>query len=82
MRHRHPVRAAGNRPCPQLDGIFTIVARHGVGLDIHLHEPGEMGPFNVPEISGSVPSCSVSKGTAIMPVTYTPVAHAAPVREP
>ena len=33
------------------DGIFTIVARHGVGLDIHLHEPGEMGPFNVPEIS-------------------------------
>src|SRR3954454_19789752 len=26
----------------QLDGIFAVAARHGVGLDIHLHEPGEM----------------------------------------
>jgi cytosine deaminase len=34
----------------QLDGIFAIAARHGVGLDIHLHEPGEMGLFNVQEI--------------------------------
>jgi cytosine/adenosine deaminase-related metal-dependent hydrolase len=34
----------------QLDAIFAIVARHGVGLDIHLHEPGEMGLFNVQEI--------------------------------
>jgi cytosine/adenosine deaminase-related metal-dependent hydrolase len=37
-------------PKGQLDGIFAIVARHGVGLDIHLHEPGEMGLFNVQEI--------------------------------
>src|SRR5215472_93040 len=28
-------------PKGQLDGIFAIAARHGVGLDIHLHEPGE-----------------------------------------
>ena len=37
-------------PKGQLDGIFGVAARHGVGLDIHLHEPGEMGLFNVQEI--------------------------------
>jgi cytosine/adenosine deaminase-related metal-dependent hydrolase len=37
-------------PKGQLDGIFTIAERHGVGLDIHLHEPGDMGLFNVEEI--------------------------------
>jgi cytosine deaminase len=37
-------------PKGQLDGIFAIADRHGVGLDIHLHEPGEMGLFNVHEI--------------------------------
>src|SRR5215475_2376571 len=37
-------------PKGQLDGIFAIADRHGVGLDIHLHEPGDMGLFNVQEI--------------------------------
>jgi cytosine/creatinine deaminase len=37
-------------PKGQLDGIFAIADRHGVGLDIHLHEPGEMGLFNVQDI--------------------------------
>jgi cytosine/creatinine deaminase len=37
-------------PKGQLDGIFAIADRRGVGLDIHLHEPGEMGLFNVQEI--------------------------------
>ncbi|MBL8706338.1 MAG: amidohydrolase family protein [Rhodospirillales bacterium] len=37
-------------PKGQLDGIFKIAERHGVGLDIHLHEPGAMGLFNVQEI--------------------------------
>jgi cytosine/creatinine deaminase len=37
-------------PKGQLDGIFSLAARHGVGLDIHLHEPGEMGLFNIQEI--------------------------------
>jgi cytosine/creatinine deaminase len=37
-------------PKGQLDGIFAIAARYNVGLDIHLHEPGEMGLFNVHEI--------------------------------
>ncbi len=37
-------------PRGQLDGIFAIAERHGVGLDIHLHELGAMGLFNVQEI--------------------------------
>jgi cytosine/creatinine deaminase len=37
-------------PKGQLDGIFAIADRRGAGLDIHLHEPGEMGLFNVHEI--------------------------------
>ncbi len=27
----------------QLEAIFGIAERHGVGLDIHLHDPGELG---------------------------------------
>jgi len=37
-------------PKGQLDGIFAVASRRGVGLDIHLHEPGDMGLFNVHEI--------------------------------
>ena len=37
-------------PKGQLDGIFAIADRRGVGIDIHLHEPGEMGLFNIQEI--------------------------------
>jgi cytosine/adenosine deaminase-related metal-dependent hydrolase len=37
-------------PRGQLDTIFRIAVKHGCGLDIHLHEPGEMGLFNVQEI--------------------------------
>jgi cytosine/adenosine deaminase-related metal-dependent hydrolase len=34
----------------QLDTIFGIADRHGVGIDIHLHEPGELGLYGVQEI--------------------------------
>jgi cytosine deaminase len=37
-------------PKGQLDGIFAIAERQGVGVDIHLHEPGEMGLFSLQEI--------------------------------
>jgi cytosine/adenosine deaminase-related metal-dependent hydrolase len=30
-------------PAGQLDGLFKIAEKRGVGMDIHLHEPGEMG---------------------------------------
>jgi cytosine/adenosine deaminase-related metal-dependent hydrolase len=31
----------------QLDAIFGIAERHGVGLDIHLHDPGPLGCFEL-----------------------------------
>jgi len=37
-------------PKGQLDGIFAVAERRGVGLDIHLHEPGELGLFSLQEI--------------------------------
>jgi cytosine deaminase len=32
-------------PVAQLDGLFGIAERRGVGLDIHLHDGGELGAF-------------------------------------
>ncbi|MGP9681029.1 amidohydrolase family protein [Brachybacterium sp. AOP3-A1-3] len=32
-------------PVAQLDGLFDIAARHGCGLDIHLHAGGDLGAF-------------------------------------
>ena len=70
-------------PKGQLDGIFAIAARHGVGLDIHLHEPGEMGLFNVQEIcartkalgfSGKV---TISHGFCLGGITERKAAEAA-----
>ncbi len=34
-------------PKGHLDTIFGLAERHGVGVDIHLHEPGEMGAFSM-----------------------------------
>lgn len=34
-------------PVGQLDGIFAIADRHGVGLDIHLHDAAELGAFQL-----------------------------------
>lgn len=32
-------------PVRQLDGIFRVAERHGVGVDVHLHDPGELGAW-------------------------------------
>lgn len=37
-------------PAGQLNGIFDIAQRHSVGIDIHLHETGELGLFSLQEI--------------------------------
>jgi cytosine/adenosine deaminase-related metal-dependent hydrolase len=37
-------------PRGQLDAIFALADRRGVGIDIHLHEPGELGLFSLEEI--------------------------------
>ena len=34
-------------PVGQLDVVFGLAERHGVGIDIHLHEPGELGAFTI-----------------------------------
>ena len=34
-------------PAGQLDVVFGIAARHGAGIDIHLHDPGELGAFQL-----------------------------------
>ena len=34
-------------PVGQLDALFALAERTGAGIDIHLHEPGELGNFNV-----------------------------------
>ena len=41
-------------PAGQLDGIFAIAEKRGVGVDIHLHEPGELGLFSLLEICARV----------------------------
>lgn len=34
-------------PVGQLDGIFDIAERHGVGIDIHLHDEAALGAFQL-----------------------------------
>ena len=36
-----------HRPVEHLDTIFAIAGRHGCGLDIHLHDAGELGAFTL-----------------------------------
>jgi cytosine deaminase len=70
-------------PKGQLDGIFAIAERHGVGLDIHLHEPGEMGLFNVQEICARTRALSlggkvtISHGFCLGDITEKKAAAAA-----
>lgn len=41
-------------PRGHLDVVFGIAERHGVGIDIHLHEPSELGLFTLQEICARV----------------------------
>ncbi len=34
-------------PADHLDTVFALAERHGVDVDIHLHEPGELGAFAI-----------------------------------
>ncbi|GCD20369.1 amidohydrolase [Cellulomonas algicola] len=34
-------------PVTQLDGLFEIAERRGVGVDVHLHDRGDLGAFQV-----------------------------------
>lgn len=39
--------AVDRDPKGHLDTVFALADRHGAGVDIHLHEPGEMGAFSL-----------------------------------
>ncbi len=39
--------AVDRDPAKHLDTIFTLAERYNVDVDIHLHEPGELGAFSV-----------------------------------
>jgi len=41
-------------PKGQLDAIFALAEKHARAIDIHLHEPGEMGLFSLTEIAARV----------------------------
>ena len=45
-----PIGVDGD-PKAQLDGIFAIAARHGCGIDIHLHDRGEAGAVTIEMIA-------------------------------
>ncbi|GAA4703886.1 cytosine deaminase [Promicromonospora umidemergens] len=34
-------------PVGQLDGLFAIAERRGVGIDVHLHDGGDLGAFQI-----------------------------------
>ncbi|MEU6657893.1 amidohydrolase [Streptomyces sp. NPDC046821] len=34
-------------PAGQLDAVFAVAERHGVGVDVHLHDGGELGAFQI-----------------------------------
>ncbi|WP_335935536.1 amidohydrolase [Streptomyces sp. PTD5-9] len=58
-------------PVAQLDGLFAVAERRGVGLDIHLHDGGELGAFQFELIldrarrSGLRDKVTVSHGFAL-----------------
>jgi Cytosine deaminase and related metal-dependent hydrolases len=52
-------------PKTQLDGIFAIAARHGCGIDIHLHDDGEMGALTIAMIAERTAALGLSGRVAI-----------------
>lgn len=48
-----------------LDTIFGIAERRGVGLDIHLHDPGPLGCFELREIAGRALAAGLNGRVAV-----------------
>ncbi|MFE6733341.1 amidohydrolase [Microbacterium sp. NPDC057650] len=46
----------------QLDAVFGIATRHGVGIDIHLHESGEMGLHSLRDILARTRAAGLTDG--------------------
>jgi cytosine deaminase len=48
-----------------LDAIFAVAERHGVGLDIHLHDPAELGCFELREIAARTTAAGLHGRVAV-----------------
>jgi cytosine/adenosine deaminase-related metal-dependent hydrolase len=48
-----------------LDAIFAVAERHGVGLDIHLHDPAELGCFELREIAARTTAAGLQGRVAV-----------------
>jgi cytosine/creatinine deaminase len=62
------------RPVEHLDAIFGVADRHGCGLDIHLHDGGELGAFTIELI--------VERTAALGLAGKVTISHAFPGRGP
>lgn len=52
-------------PKGQLDGIFAIAGRHGCGVDIHLHDRGDLGAVTIEMIAERTRSLGLKGKVAI-----------------
>lgn len=48
-----------------LDAVFTIAERHGVGIDIHLHDPGPLGCFELRQIAERAEAAGLQSHVAV-----------------
>ncbi len=48
-----------------LDAIFSIAEKYGVGLDIHLHDPGPLGAFELRQIAGRTKAAGLAGKVAV-----------------
>jgi cytosine/adenosine deaminase-related metal-dependent hydrolase len=48
-----------------LDAIFSIAERRGVGLDIHLHDPGPLGCYELRKIAGRALAAGLAGRVAV-----------------
>ena len=49
----------------QLDLIFDLAERHGVGIDIHLHDSGELGIFELEQIAARCAAAGLGGKVAV-----------------
>jgi cytosine/adenosine deaminase-related metal-dependent hydrolase len=49
----------------QLDAIFAIAERHSVGVDVHLHDPGSLGCFELRQISERTIAAGLERRVAV-----------------
>lgn len=48
-----------------LDAVFSIAERHGVGVDIHLHDPGPLGCFELRRIAARTEAAGLKGRVAV-----------------